>query len=249
MRSVTLALLASFVLFSCGKPGEEGASFVYSGDGSEWTTDSVPGSPEQPKPIFSNRARPALAQVSSITPTVYYTPKINADDARAAGCNLVNAGDWQICENSFRNCLMQGSCFISMSGAWRYFMKAGKAAALRARSQGRCRFGVGFGSCVIPNVSIAADLSMHKIGDVIYVPELDGRSVPYIGRHDGFLVVHDKGGAIVGQERFDFFTGHMGPRDPRNALARWGFGDKKRKFSYVKLSAAEAIDLRREKGI
>lgn len=251
LRTLLLALFASLLLFSCGKDDGPGgkAAFVYSGDGSEWDRDAVPGSPRQRKPVFSTQARPVIEQTAAMSPTVYYTPKIIADSARSSGCKLFAAGEWSICENSFRDCLMQGSCFISLANSWRYFVRAGRAEALRPESQGRCRFAMGYGACLVPNVSIAADLSVHKIGDVIYIPELDGKKVPYVGTHDGFFVVHDKGGAIVGQNRFDFYTGHMGARDQSNALARWGFGDKRRAFSYVKLGDAAAIAVKREKGL
>jgi len=249
MRLYFPFLLVTLLLYSCGKPGSDKGAYSYPGSGAEWETEAVPGSPQQTKPIYSNQPRPAISQAGSLSPTVYYVPKIQADGARSAGCGLASAGDWQICETAFRDCLLQGSCFIGMGESWRYFMRAGKAEALRARSPGRCRFGVGFGACLIPNVSVAADLSVHKIGDMIYVPDLDGRNVPYIGKHDGFLVVHDKGGSIIGENRFDIFTGHKGLKDPDNALARWGYGEKTRAFSFVKLSQAEAIAVKREKGI
>jgi|GEM_PF-3700116 len=251
MRTLVLTLFAFLLLFSCGKDDATGskAAFIYGGDGSEWDRDAVPGSPRQRKPTFSTQARPLIEQVASLSPTVYYTPKFNVDTARDSGCKLVGIGEWSICESSFRDCLMQGSCFLGFANNWRYFVRAGKAEALRPESQGRCRFANGYGGCLTPNVSIAADLNVHKVGDVIYVPELDGKNVPYVGRHDGFFVVHDKGGAIVGPNRFDFYTGHMGARDQSNAMARWGFGDKSRSFRYVKLGEAAAIAVRREKGL
>lgn len=251
MRTLLLTAFASLVLFSCGKPemsGKGNGVFVYSGDGSEWDTDAVPGAPAQSKPVFSNHPRPSLQQAASLSPTVYYTPKIELGPERVSGCKLVGAGDWSICEATLKNCIMQGSCFIGFGNSWRYFMKA-KTDTIVPRSPGRCRFGVGFGSCLTPYVSVAADLKVHQVGDVIYVPDLDGKNVPYIGRHDGFLIVHDKGGAIVGANRFDFFTGHMGSRDQRNAFARWGYGSKNHGVAYVKLSAGEAAAVKREKGL
>lgn len=248
MRLYVLTILA-LLLTACGKPGEGRKVFAYTGSGEEWVTEAVPGSPAQTKPIFSSHPRPAPVPGLTLNPTVYYVPKIQADQARSSGCALSPAGDWQICASAFQECLMQGSCFVGMGDSWRYFMRDGRAETIKASSQGRCRFGVGYGACVIPNVSVAADLTMHKIGDVIYIPALDGKNVPYIGRHDGFFVVHDKGGGVRGASRFDFFTGHKGTRDPQNALARWGYGDKRNAFPYVKLSDQEAIAVKREKGI
>jgi 3D (Asp-Asp-Asp) domain-containing protein len=257
--AVLLSLSAAFLLNACGDgQGKIGlaarsarASYVYQGAGEEWDTHAVPGAPYQTKPIYSRRARPPLTTATALRPSVYYIPKINAADAAASSCTKYSLGDgWQICMTSLEDCLLQGSCFVGLENGWRFFMRAGAKRELRERHGLRCRFGAGSHACLSPYVSVAADHAFHKPGDVIYVPSLDGKRVPYLGTHDGFLVVHDKGGAIRGAERFDIFTGHQGVRDPENALARWGYGDKNsRSFKFVKVPAHEASIVLREKGL
>lgn len=248
-----LALLSAFLLSACGGKDDGKAvraPYTYSGSGEEWESHAVPGAPKQTKPVYSAHARPPLTAAASMSSTVYYVPKIDAGATAAARCAIHALGNgWEICVAAFEDCLMQGSCFVGLGGGWRYFMRARAEHRLVERQGLRCRFGAGAFSCLTPYLSIAADPAHHQPGDVIYVPDLDGRSVPYVGRHDGFLVVHDKGGAIKGPHRFDFFAGHQGLRDPDNALVKWGFGDKTRGRQYVKLNREEGERVKREKGL
>lgn len=249
---LALVSLAALLLVACGGEREpvQRTPYSYAGNGGEWESHAVPGAPEQVKPVFSAHPRPAVEGAAQLSPTVYYVPKIDAGAARASGCSLQDLGDgWSICGSAFEDCLLQGSCFVGLGNGWRYFARARAERKLVERRGLRCRFGAGAYACLAPYVSVAADSAFHQPGDVIYVPELDGKSVPYLGRHDGFLVVHDKGGAIKGPHRFDFFAGHQGLRDPNNALVKWGFGDKNRLRQYVKLGREEAEAVKREKGI
>lgn len=226
------------------------APYVYNGPADEWDSQAVPGAPAQIKPIYTAHQRPAATNAASLSPTVYYVPKIDASAAAASPCPKYALGNgWNICSASLEDCLLQGSCFVSLGAGWRFFTSNVASRTLKERQGLRCRFGAGSHACLSPYASVAADLAHHQPGDVIYVPSLDGKRVPYLGTHDGFFVVHDKGGAIKGAHRFDFFTGHQGVRDPDNALARWGFGDKARSFAYVKLPRAEAEQVKREKGL
>jgi hypothetical protein len=249
---LSLALLSALLLVACGK--DEGklsrTPYAYNGNGGEWESHAVPGAPSQAKPVYTARARPSLEGAVNLVPTVYYVPKIDASAEAVSSCAKQSLGDgWEICLATFEDCIMQGSCFVGLASGWRYFMKARAERRLVEKRGLRCRFGAGAFGCLAPYGSVAADPAHHQPGDVIYVPELDGKNVPYLGRHDGFLVVHDKGGAIKGPHRFDFFAGHQGLRDPDNALSRWGFGDKSRGRLYVKLSREEGEAVKREKGI
>lgn len=253
-RPFYILLACSALLLSACGGGNDGkaarAPYAYTGDGGEWDRHAVPGAPEQTRPIYTSRARPALTGAASLSSTVYYVPKIDAGATAAAQCARHGLGNgWDICVAAFEDCLMQGSCFVGLDGGWRYFMRARSERRLVERRGLRCRFGAGAFSCLTPYVSVAADPAFHQPGDVIYVPDLDGQSVPYVGKHDGFLVVHDKGGAIKGPHRFDFFAGHQGLRDPDNALMKWGYGDKARARAYVKLPREEGERVKRGKGL
>lgn len=67
------------------------------------------------------------------------------------------------------------------------------------------------GLCLTPFFSIAADLKYYSIGDIICVNELKDKSfvLPKHGlvKHSGCFIVGDKGSAIKGENRFDFFVG------------------------------------------
>jgi 3D (Asp-Asp-Asp) domain-containing protein len=84
------------------------------------------------------------------------------------------------------------------------------------------RWGVGVARRPLaPFRSVAVDPRHVAIGQLLYVPELDGLTMP--GRrpyggfvHDGCVIADDRGGNIVGQQ-LDFFTGR---RAYYNALYR-----------------------------
>ncbi len=64
------------------------------------------------------------------------------------------------------------------------------------------------------------------MGDLIEMPEMKGKEVLLPnGRkmiHPGFFRVEDRGSEILGVGRFDFFTGRLSPRSPRNSFHRAG---------------------------
>ncbi|MNL34732.1 3D domain protein [compost metagenome] len=95
---------------------------------------------------------------------------------------------------------------------------------------------------------MAADLKIYKPGDVIFVPRLVGVTMPTGEVHDGFLIVRDRGAAIVGVSRFDFFTGFEGLRNPANIMVRMGFANKANKFEFRMATEEEAKAIRERQG-
>lgn len=100
------------------------------------------------------------------------------------------------------------------------------------------------GKCLLSYFSVAADPRYFRMGDVIHVPELAGTLVPLHGRmveHPGFFVVHDKGGAINGPGRFDFFVGTDDPFSSKGPFNQKGLGDKRQcKYGFQKLQRGSA---------
>ena len=110
----------------------------------------------------------------------------------------------------------------------------------------QCPHGLGVkGICLDPFYSLASDLNHHKPGDVIYIEKLKGITLPDGSIHDGYMIVRDRGGAIHGPNRFDFFTGSYTNTDPQNSFAAIGLAAKKNSFQYVKITGEKAEAIRK----
>lgn len=189
-----------------------------------------------------------------IVPTIYYKPIVYREKETCANSELRDLVDENdkvlisLCKDSYYNCLMQGSCFVVEGQRTRNFnftKKVNGTHRFAERKEDRCPYGYGVRAlCLDPFYSVAADLTIHKVGDVIYIPKLVGVPLPDGGRHTGYLIIRDEGGAIVGEDRFDFFTGFFGPYDKGNVFAVLGFGDKKHRFGYQKMNEDTAKKIR-----
>lgn len=66
------------------------------------------------------------------------------------------------------------------------------------------------GSCLVPYISVAADPKFYRKGDIISMPSLKGVKMSlgdgHYFYHPGYFVVHDTGGSILGEGRFDIFS-------------------------------------------
>jgi hypothetical protein len=91
-------------------------------------------------------------------------------------------------------------------------------------------------------------LNLYKLGDVIFVPHLVGHMMPDGLIHDGFLVIRDKGGAIKGAHRFDFYTGFTEPYVEANTFRRLGFSEVRNTFPYRMATPEEAALVRARTG-
>ncbi|WP_413290048.1 3D domain-containing protein [Bdellovibrio sp. HCB337] len=185
-----------------------------------------------------------------IVPTIYYKPIIYKEKEVCASSEMVNLIDENdkvliaLCKSDYDNCLMQGSCFVVEGETTRNFNFTKTKDGIHRfaeRKEDRCPYGYGIQAlCLDPFYSVAADLNYHNVGDVIYVPRLVGVKLPDGSKHSGYLIIRDIGGAIIGENRFDFFTGFFGPFDDGNVFAALGFGDKKHRFGYQKMDAEVA---------
>lgn len=191
---------------------------------------------------------------NSMKPTIYYKPTVYYDDTGCAVDDLRDVknpkGDVLItlCESDYAQCLMEGSCFVLSGGdlrSYNYHSTIGGVPRFIEVNLEECPFGHGVkNSCLDPYYTVAADLKFHKAGDVIFVPRLQGAKLPSGEIHDGFLVIRDSGGGIIGEHRFDFFTGFYNHLARPNTLARLGFGDPKNRFEYRKATEEEAANIR-----
>ena len=109
-----------------------------------------------------------------------------------------------------------------------------------------CPWGYGVSQiCLDPYYSVAADLHYHKAGDVIFVNKLKGLQLPNGETHSGFMIVRDRGGAIKGADRFDFYTGILDYRDQTNPFTPVGFATASNKFEYRKATSDESNSFRK----
>lgn len=194
---------------------------------------------------------------SNMSPTIYYKPTIILNKTKCTANELTDMTDpaghilTTICKQDFELCLLQGSCFIEEQGkvkSFNYHSRIKGEYRFIEVSLSKCPYGFGVkGQCLDPYFSVAADLTYYSLGDVIFVPRLEGTVLPNGEVHDGYLIVRDTGTAIIGPQRFDFFTGFLNHLSPDNTFARMGFGDPKNKFEFKKVSEVDAKNIREKR--
>ena len=192
---------------------------------------------------------------NGLIPTVYYKPTIYRDRSKCSAKNMKDmiAVDGHVlttlCEADYDRCLMQGSCFVHHNDrvqSFNYHSTKNSIPRFVEVNLDDCPYGYGVqNSCLDPYFSVAADLSIYRPGDVIFVPRIVGVMMPNGEVHDGFFVIRDSGSQIKGQGRFDFFTGFFSHLDRRNTLAHLGFGDSNHRFEY-RLAKPEEAERARE---
>lgn len=226
----------------------------------EPTPEPTPTPTPEPTPTPSPTPKPTPPEgIAQLNPTIYYKPTIYLDKTT---CNneiidMISPDGTiliSLCGRDHRNCLMQGACFVyDEEGRFRSFNYYARGEddvpRFKEVSLKKCPFGFGVrNSCLDPYFTVAADLTIYKAGDVIFVPKVVGVEVPTGDVHDGFFIIRDRGGAITGPFRFDFFTGFEGIRDWSNIFARMGFGNKNNSFEFRMATPEEAQAVRERQG-
>ncbi|WP_413586335.1 3D domain-containing protein [Bdellovibrio sp. HCB274] len=197
-------------------------------------------------------------EASLLTPTIYYKPTVHFDAAKCTQedlKDLVSPTDkvlTTICSKDFDKCLIEGACFVDKGGSVRSFNYHSRIKNIPRFVEvdlRRCPYGYGVKStCLDPYYTIAADLSIYNVGDVVFVPRLVNAPMPDGSIHDGFVIIRDRGARILGQGRFDFFTGFYNHADKDNIIARLGFGDPYARFDYRLATEEEAAATRERRG-
>lgn len=196
---------------------------------------------------------------SGLTPTIYFKPTIRVSEKVCSADKqreLLSVEGYTletVCESDYRQCLLQGSCFVMRADgvvtSYNYHSTREGVARFVVVDMKRCPFGYGVkNSCLDPYFSAAADMEYYKAGDVIFIPRLVGASLPSGEIHDGFVVIRDVGQAIKGVARFDFFTGFYDHRARENTFARLGFGDPKNRIEFRMATEEEAELARQRRG-
>lgn len=188
-----------------------------------------------------------------ITPTIYYIPQFDLSKVSCSNSSEKSLKDksgqvmFRVCDNVYDACLLQGTCQLQTSRGNVLINVAGEVNSEQRFSKIQnkdCRFGLGAKStCLDPFYTVAADLSIYKMGDVIFIPSVKGVELPDKSKHDGYFVVRDTGGSIKGYGRFDFFTGFMSWGHAENPFRKLDFGDKKTHVDYYVLEEQEALEI------
>lgn len=195
-----------------------------------------------------------------LNPTIYYKPIIPYDPGRCDADSRVEMKSPEdkvladMCLKDFNNCVMQGACYVYDSAgrfrSFNYYARGeDKIPRFKEVDMRKCPFGYGMRNvCLDPYYTVAADLSLYKLGDVIFVPRLVGEIMPDGIAHDGFLVVRDAGAAIKGSGRFDFYTGFTKPFVRENTFQRLGFANINNSFPFRMATPEEAEATRQRTG-
>lgn len=190
-----------------------------------------------------------------IKPTVYYIPMVNETKPACKTEELVPmlsaSGEelLKVCPKTHDGCALQGSCFVKTKeeSAILNFISysKGKYHFFEVDME-HCPFGQGVRSgCLDPFYTVAADLSIFKAGDVIYVPKVAGTLLPNGETHHGYFIVRDMGGVIDGDGRFDFFSGFSSWRDTTNPFNKLKLTDINTKTPYYRVSGETADIVRK----
>ncbi|MES3038280.1 MAG: murein transglycosylase [Bdellovibrionota bacterium] len=185
------------------------------------------------------------------TPTIYYHPVYyTSKPGRNSGPDFLKDINGvvlvKITKEQVAACGLQGSCSVVSGNKMRHYGVHKKVSGVwrfQERKELPCVYGLGpKNTCVDPFFSVAADLNIHPLGEVIFIKELEGKVLPTGEVHDGFLIVRDSG--PKGVDRFDFFTGFYNPNDPSNTFVQLGLDDPKNKFHYEKITGDAAQQVR-----
>ncbi len=200
--------------------------------------------------------RPQKADVqgtAKLTPTVYFFPVLDEDKKSCPDSEKVTLHGQggkaliRVCKKNSLACGLQGSCSIKQKGKIRMLN-----ILARINGQNRyfeinreeCKYGYGARTvCLDPFHSVAADLSVYKLGEVIYVPSVIGLILPDGSLHDGYFIIRDKGSGINGRGRFDFYSGFIPWYEKMNPFNRIGLADKNMTVPYMRITGAKAKEI------
>lgn len=194
-----------------------------------------------------------------ITPTVYFVPQYGQPNAGCpqtvdmkARSGLVIVA---VCKSVYDSCVLQGTCLIKSAEKFLLInvgVKINGERRFEVVDRSRCSYGRGAvrdlvkvhpTMCLDPYFSVAADLKIYKLGDVIFVPSFSGVLLSDGTVHDGHFIVRDTGGSMTGHGRFDFFSGFDSPKESSNPLVFHQFVDRRTHVPYFLVSGQRAQEI------
>lgn len=210
----------------------------------------------------------SVVKAGRLSPTIYYVKTMDLDKTCNQGKKSIynNQGKLiaKVCADQYKACLIEGTCalyrgqknepmevFEITANQYKIInytqTKNGMPLFLEV-DQEVCPWGLGVSqACLDPYYTIAADMRYHKAGEVIYVDKIKGLKLPNGEIHSGFLIIRDRGGAIKGPDRFDFFTGFYSDRHTENPFTPLGLAGSNNRFEYRKATPKESEYFRQER--
>lgn len=185
-----------------------------------------------------------------LNPTIYFvkTIDLNKQDCSSKKALYSTTGKVikKVCASDYKTCVIEGTCaLVGQDTTLINYVQEKQGVYLFKEVEEKCPYGYGVKNiCLDPYYTVAADLNFHKPGDVIYVDEIKGTKLPNGEVHDGFFIIRDKGGAIKGANRFDFYTGMVHYKNEENPFTPLGFANEKSQFAYRKATPAEAASVK-----
>jgi len=216
----------------------------------------------------SNKVLSGAEKKILATTTVYYIETFTEAEANQCDENLkVNILDrkdqvfTRACKKVSDSCAMEGTCRVWVKNKMLMLSYDGVFQNTRrfrniTNATQDCKYGYGASidsiasykaMCVDPFFSVAADLSIYHLGDVIYLPSVQGIVLPTGEIHDGYFIVRDTGGAIDGEGRFDFFTGFFTMKNLRDSFVKLKLNDEQSFPNYFLIDGDQAERIRKQR--
>ena len=188
----------------------------------------------------------ACAQ-KKLNPTIYFVKSIDLGDqdcsVKKTLYSTTGEAIKKVCAIDYKTCVIEGTCALIGSKETKLinYVNQKQGVPLFKEVDEKCPYGLGVSNiCLDPYYTVAADMNYHKAGDVIFVDEVKGTKLPNGEVHDGFFIVRDRGGAIKGANRFDFYTGLLHYKNEDNPFTPLGLSSESKSFIYRKATPAEA---------
>lgn len=186
----------------------------------------------------------ACAQ-KKLNPTIYFVKTIDLSEQDCSVKKTLYSTKGEaikkVCANDYKTCVIEGTCaLVGSETKLINYVEQKQGVPLFKEVEDKCPFGYGVKNiCLDPYYTAAADLTFHAPGEVIFVEEVKGTKLPNGEVHDGFFIVRDRGGAIKGANRFDFYTGLLHYKNDDNPFTPIGLASESKSFNYRKATAAE----------
>lgn len=217
--------------------------------------------------LFSTMVASAGSEMRILAPSTYSIHAVNAKNLVCENIiSILNPKGQEIlklCKADYRSCKFEGTCIVeTQTGliglAYHSTDEEREKTYFSQVDTKICPFGYGYVSgkvykqiktkhlCLDPFFSVSADLTVYNIGDVLFVPRLQGLELPTGEVHDGFVIVRDSSAFHegAGDFRITFFTGFFNAENRSNSFARIGLTDVDNHQEFRLATPEEALTVR-----